>query len=66
MLSKEISKGTKAEISLLNQAKSEEDILTDKTLESTIEKIKLLQEASQSQEPTENNAADKNSDHNAE
>lgn len=66
LLSKEISKGTKAEISLLNQAKSEEVILTDKTLESTIEKIKLLQEASQSQEPTENNAADKNSDHNAE
>lgn len=66
MLSKEISKGTKAEIMRLDQAKSEEDILTDKTLESTIEKIKLLQEASQSQEPTENNAADKNSDHNAE
>ncbi len=66
MISKEISKGTKAEVLRLNQAKSEEDIRTDKILESTIKNLKLLQESSQSQEPTENNAADKNSDHDAE
>lgn len=66
MLSKEISKGTKAEIVLLNKAKSFEDIATDDLLENTIKNLKLLQESSQRQEPTENNAADKNSDHDAE
>lgn len=66
LLSKEISKGSKAEVAYLNQAKSEAEIFTEKQLESTIKKIKLLQGAAQSQEPTENNAADENSDHDAE